>query len=164
MEATSSLKVCNRVAAVLRRITLGLLVNDGMTGKEILLLCHGLVSESLPLLTKRDRYGPRRRLQKKARLERSPLPFFICVCVRVCVSREKASAKPPPDPRLPPPSCLLLPPTPKRGGRKAPVSSRTNMHILVDAGLKVGTPPPRIPLIVRSASNTTRLPPSSSST
>lgn len=51
--------------------------------------------------------------------------------------RDKASAKPPPDPRLPPPSCLLLPPTPKRGGQKAPVSSRTNMHILVDAGLKV---------------------------
>uniref|UniRef100_A0A4W5MI71 UTP20 small subunit processome component n=1 Tax=Hucho hucho TaxID=62062 RepID=A0A4W5MI71_9TELE len=43
----------------------------------------------------------------------------------------------PPDPRLPPPSCLLLPPTPKRGGLKAPVSSRTNMHILVDTGLRL---------------------------
>ncbi|XP_056878552.1 small subunit processome component 20 homolog [Takifugu flavidus] len=105
LETSSSLKVCNRVAAVLRRIILGLLVNDGMTSKDILLLCHGLISESLPLLTKRD--------------------------------RDKASAKPPPDPRLPPPSCLLLPPTPKRGGRRAPVSSRTNMHILVDAGLKL---------------------------
>ncbi|KAM6961562.1 LOW QUALITY PROTEIN: small subunit processome component 20 homolog [Tautogolabrus adspersus] len=105
LETTSSLKVCNRVGAVLRRLVLGLLVNEGMTSKDILLLCHGLVSESLPLLTKRD--------------------------------REKASVKPPPDPRLPPPSCLLLPPTPKRGGQKAPVSSRTNMHILVDAGLKL---------------------------
>ncbi|CAJ1054380.1 small subunit processome component 20 homolog [Xyrichtys novacula] len=105
LETTSSLKVCNRVTAVLRRLVLGLLVNDGMTSQDILLLSHGLVSESLPLLTKRD--------------------------------REKASAKPPPDPRLPPPSCLLLPPTPKRGGHKAPVSSRTNMHILVDAGLKL---------------------------
>ncbi|KAM4569832.1 small subunit processome component 20 homolog [Odontesthes bonariensis] len=105
LETSSSLKVCNRVAAVLRRLILGLLVNSGMTSKDILLLSHGLVSQSLPLLTKRD--------------------------------REKASVKPPPDPRLPPPSCLLLPPTPKRGGRKAPVSSRTNMHILVDAGLKL---------------------------
>ncbi|XP_069376458.1 small subunit processome component 20 homolog isoform X3 [Paralichthys olivaceus] len=105
LENTSSLKVCNRVVAVLRRLILGLLVNGGMTPQDILLLCHGLISQSLPLLTKRD--------------------------------RDKASAKPPPDPRLPPPSCLLLPPTPKRGGQKAPVSSRTNMHILVDAGLKL---------------------------
>lgn len=58
LETSSSLKVCNRVAAVLRRIILGLLVNDGMTSKDILLLCHGLISESLPLLTKRDRYTP----------------------------------------------------------------------------------------------------------
>uniref|UniRef100_A0A3P9K9E8 UTP20 small subunit processome component n=1 Tax=Oryzias latipes TaxID=8090 RepID=A0A3P9K9E8_ORYLA len=104
LETTSSLKVCNRVTAVLRRLVLGLLVNDGMTSQDLLLLSHGLISQSLPLLTKRD---------------------------------EKASTKPPPDPRLPPPSCLLLAPTPKRGGVKAPVSSRTNMHILVDAGLKL---------------------------
>lgn len=58
LETSSSLKVCNRVAAVLRRIILGLLVNGGMTAKDILLLCHGLISESLPLLTKRDRYLP----------------------------------------------------------------------------------------------------------
>ncbi|KAF0029549.1 hypothetical protein F2P81_018654 [Scophthalmus maximus] len=105
LETTSSLKVCNRVGAVLRRLIMGLLVNVGMTPQDILLLCHGLVSQSLPLLTKRD--------------------------------REKASAQPPPDPRLPPPSCLLLLPTPKRGGARAPVSSRTNMHVLVDAGLKL---------------------------
>ncbi|XP_024150464.1 small subunit processome component 20 homolog [Oryzias melastigma] len=105
LETTSSLKVCNRVTAVLRRLVMGLLVNAGMTSQDILLLSHSLISQSLPLLTKRD--------------------------------REKASTKPPPDPRLPPPSCLLLPPTPKRGGVKAPVSSRTNMHILVDAGLKL---------------------------
>uniref|UniRef100_A0A3Q3Q499 Uncharacterized protein n=1 Tax=Monopterus albus TaxID=43700 RepID=A0A3Q3Q499_MONAL len=105
LETTSSLKVCNRVGAVLRRLVLGLLVNGGMTPQDILLLSHGLVSQSLPLLTKRD--------------------------------REKARAQPPCDPRLPPPSCLLLPPAPKRGGQKAPVSSRTNMHILVDAGLKL---------------------------
>ncbi|XP_034530006.1 small subunit processome component 20 homolog [Notolabrus celidotus] len=105
LETTSSLKVCNRVGAVLRRLVLGLLDNEGMTSQNILMLCHGLVSESLPLLTKRD--------------------------------REKSSVKPPPDPRLPPPSCLLLPPTPKRGGQRALVSSRTNMHILVDTGLKL---------------------------
>uniref|UniRef100_A0A3Q3VPZ3 Uncharacterized protein n=1 Tax=Mola mola TaxID=94237 RepID=A0A3Q3VPZ3_MOLML len=105
LESSSSLKVCNRVTAVLRRLVLGLLVNGGMTAQDLLLLCHGLVSESLPLITKRD--------------------------------RGKATAKPPPDSRLPPPSCLLLPPTPKRGGQKAAVSSQTNMHILVDAGLKL---------------------------
>ncbi|KAF3859484.1 hypothetical protein F7725_021883 [Dissostichus mawsoni] len=105
LDNSASLKVCIRVGAVLRRMVLGLLVNDGMTSQDILLLCHGLVSQSLPLLTKRD--------------------------------REKSSVKPPPDPRLPPPSCLLLLPTPTRGGRKAPVSSRTNMHILVDTGLKL---------------------------
>lgn len=105
LDNSASLKVCIRVGAVLRRMVLGLLVNDGMTSQDILLLCHGLVSQSLPLLTKRD--------------------------------REKSSVKAPPDPRLPPLSCLLLLPTPTRGGRKAPVSSRTNMHILVDTGLKL---------------------------
>ncbi|XP_051911593.1 small subunit processome component 20 homolog [Hippocampus zosterae] len=105
LETSKSLKVCNRVAAVLRRLVLGLLENTGMDSSDILLLSHGLISQSLPLLTKKD--------------------------------KDKASAKPPPDPRLPPPSCLLLPPTPKRGGVKAPVSRRTNMHILVDAGLKL---------------------------
>ncbi|XP_048356593.1 small subunit processome component 20 homolog isoform X1 [Sphaerodactylus townsendi] len=50
-------------------------------------------------------------------------------------ARTKAPA--PPDPRLQPQSCLLLPPTPVRGGQKAPVSSRTNMHILVESGLRL---------------------------
>nr|XP_056703398.1 small subunit processome component 20 homolog [Euleptes europaea] len=50
-------------------------------------------------------------------------------------ARTKAPA--PPDPRLQPESCLLLPPTPVRGGQKAPVSSRTNMHILVESGLRL---------------------------
>uniref|UniRef100_A0A3Q2C7Z2 UTP20 small subunit processome component n=1 Tax=Cyprinodon variegatus TaxID=28743 RepID=A0A3Q2C7Z2_CYPVA len=54
LETSSSLKVCNRVAAVLRRLILGLLENSGMSSQDILLLSHGLVSESLPLLTKRD--------------------------------------------------------------------------------------------------------------
>lgn len=44
---------------------------------------------------------------------------------------------PPPDPRLQPESCLLLQPTPTRGGQKARVSSRTNTYILVDSGLRV---------------------------
>ncbi|XP_061662596.1 small subunit processome component 20 homolog [Syngnathoides biaculeatus] len=103
LENSSSIKVCNRVAAVLRRLILGLLVNTGMSSSDILLLSHGLVSQSLPLLTKKDR----------------------------------DKAQPPPDARLPPPSCLLLPPTPKRGGVKPSVSRKTNMHILVDAGLKL---------------------------
>ncbi|XP_067415819.1 small subunit processome component 20 homolog [Emydura macquarii macquarii] len=52
---------------------------------------------------------------------------------------EKAKTKVPSplDPRLQPESCLLLPPVPARGGQKAPVSSKTNMHILVDSGLRL---------------------------
>ncbi|KAM6301905.1 small subunit processome component 20 homolog isoform 2-T2 [Podargus strigoides] len=52
---------------------------------------------------------------------------------------EKAKKKvaPPPDPRLQPESCLLLQPTPTRGGQKARVSSRTNTFILVDSGLRL---------------------------
>uniref|UniRef100_A0A8D0EWH1 UTP20 small subunit processome component n=1 Tax=Strix occidentalis caurina TaxID=311401 RepID=A0A8D0EWH1_STROC len=52
---------------------------------------------------------------------------------------EKAKKKvdPPPDPRLQPESCLLLQPTPMRGGQKARVSSRTNTCILVDSGLRL---------------------------
>lgn len=118
------------MTAVLRRLVMGLLVNAGMTSQDILLLSHSLISQSLPLLTKRDRYEPRNHSSG------SELDLLLQPPV-MCVFREKASTKPPPDPRLPPPSCLLLPPTPKRGGVKAPVSSRTNMHILVDAGLKV---------------------------
>ncbi|XP_077566014.1 small subunit processome component 20 homolog [Stigmatopora nigra] len=105
LENSSSIKVCNRVAAVLRQIVLGLLVNTGMNSTDILLLSHGLISQSLPLLSKND--------------------------------RDDAVTQAAPDPRLPPPSCLLLPPTPKRGGIKAQVSRRTNMYILVDAGLKL---------------------------
>ncbi|MEQ2190623.1 hypothetical protein XENOCAPTIV_002659 [Xenoophorus captivus] len=104
---------------------------------DILLLCHGLVSQSLPLLTKRDRYA---RLNMSYLTSETTAALLTCSDTFGCLFREKASAKPPPDPRLPPPSCLLLPPTPKRGGQKAPVSSRTNMHILVDAGLKVTNP------------------------
>ncbi|XP_023672630.2 small subunit processome component 20 homolog isoform X2 [Paramormyrops kingsleyae] len=105
LENTSSLKVSRRVHTVLQRLVDGLLLNQGMTPQSILLLSHGLVSESLPLLTQK--------------------------------TRGKVSALPPRDPRLPPPSCLLLPPTPKRGGQKALISSKTNMHILVDTGLKL---------------------------
>ncbi|XP_068951330.1 small subunit processome component 20 homolog [Petaurus breviceps papuanus] len=51
--------------------------------------------------------------------------------------KEKIQAELPPDPRLPPKSCLLLPPTPSRGGQKASVSRRTNMHIFVESGLRL---------------------------
>ncbi|XP_063164718.1 small subunit processome component 20 homolog [Candoia aspera] len=51
--------------------------------------------------------------------------------------KAKMKAAIPPDPRLQPESCLLLPPTPVRGGQKAPVSSKTNMHILVESGLRL---------------------------
>ncbi|XP_048213322.1 small subunit processome component 20 homolog [Perognathus longimembris pacificus] len=51
--------------------------------------------------------------------------------------KEKKPAVPAPDPRLPPQSCLLLPPTPVRGGPKAAVSRKTNMHIFIESGLRL---------------------------
>uniref|UniRef100_A0A8C6R1C0 UTP20 small subunit processome component n=1 Tax=Nannospalax galili TaxID=1026970 RepID=A0A8C6R1C0_NANGA len=51
--------------------------------------------------------------------------------------KEKKPAAPAPDPRLPPQSCLLLPPTPVRGGPKAVVSKKTNMHIFIESGLRL---------------------------
>ncbi|XP_070267007.1 small subunit processome component 20 homolog [Myotis yumanensis] len=51
--------------------------------------------------------------------------------------KEKNPAAPAPDPRLPPQSCLLLPPTPVRGGQKAVVSRKTNMHIFIESGLRL---------------------------
>lgn len=51
--------------------------------------------------------------------------------------KEKTPAAPAPDPRLPPQSCLLLPPTPGRGGQKPLVSRKTNMHILIESGLQL---------------------------
>ncbi|XP_073694690.1 small subunit processome component 20 homolog [Garra rufa] len=103
LENTASLKVSRRVNSVLQKIVAGLLLNKSMSPQSILLLCHGLVSESLPLIT----------------------------------SKNKEKPLPPPDPRLPPPSCLLLPATPKRGGAKAVINNKTNMHILVGAGLSL---------------------------
>lgn len=105
LENTNSLKISRKVHETLRRVVSGLLLNDGMTAHSVLLLSNGLISESLPLLTEKN--------------------------------KEKLAAKPAPDPRLQPQSCLLLPVTPVRGGQKAPVSSRTNMHILVDTGLRL---------------------------
>ncbi|XP_076967884.1 small subunit processome component 20 homolog isoform X2 [Tamandua tetradactyla] len=51
--------------------------------------------------------------------------------------KEKSPAAPAPDPRLPPQSCLLLPPAPARGGQKAVVSRKTNMHVFIESGLQL---------------------------
>ncbi|KAL2102527.1 hypothetical protein ACEWY4_001695 [Coilia grayii] len=103
LEKTMSLKVSRRVHMVLRRVVAGLLQNQVMTPQAILMISHGLVNESLPLITQKNKQKP----------------------------------LPPPDPRLAPPSCLLLPPTPKRGFQKAAMSSKTNTHILVETGLSL---------------------------
>lgn len=70
-------------------------------------------------------------------VERVHIWIFSCA-VHTLLFRKKAT--PPPDPRLQPESCLLLQPTPTRGGQKARVSSRTNTYILVDSGLRVRSP------------------------
>lgn len=51
--------------------------------------------------------------------------------------KEKKPAAPVPDARLPPQSCLLLPETPVRGGPKAVVNKKTNMHIFIESGLRL---------------------------
>lgn len=51
--------------------------------------------------------------------------------------KEKKPAAPVPDARLPPQSCLLLPATPVRGGAKAVVSKKTNMHVFIESGLRL---------------------------
>ncbi|XP_053108089.1 small subunit processome component 20 homolog isoform X2 [Hemicordylus capensis] len=51
--------------------------------------------------------------------------------------KSKTKSAAPPDPRLQPESCLLLLPAPVRGGQKAPVSRKTNLHILVESGLRL---------------------------
>ena len=66
---------------------------------------------------------------------------------------DRNPAAPAPDPRLPPQSCLLLPPTPVRGGQKAVVSKKTNMHIFIESGLRV-----RINLEVRLAAHSKSVP------
>ncbi|XP_008062889.1 small subunit processome component 20 homolog [Carlito syrichta] len=103
LQNTTSAKLARKVHETLRRITAGLIVNQDMAAESILLLCYGLVSENLPLLTE----------------------------------KEKNPATPAPDPRLPPQSCLLLPPAPVRGGQKAVVSRKTNMHIFIESGLRL---------------------------
>ncbi|KAL0611001.1 Small subunit processome component 20-like protein [Plecturocebus cupreus] len=103
LQNTTSLKLARKVHETLRRITVGLIVNQEMTAESILLLSYGLISENLPLLTE----------------------------------KEKNPIAPAPDPRLPPQSCLLLPPTPVRGGQKAVVSRKTNMHIFIESGLRL---------------------------
>ncbi|XP_059834550.1 small subunit processome component 20 homolog [Hypanus sabinus] len=105
LESTTSLKQARKVHEIFRRIVSGLLLNASLTADAILLLSHGLVTESLPLMLKKIK-------DKKPRPDQS-----------------RSSLKPQ--------SCLLLLPTPSRQGEKPAVSAKTNMHILVDTGLRL---------------------------
>ncbi|XP_071832829.1 small subunit processome component 20 homolog isoform X3 [Apostichopus japonicus] len=49
--------------------------------------------------------------------------------------KAKAALRPPPDPRLQPPSVYLLPAKPKRWGESAHMGRKTNMHVLMEFGL-----------------------------
>ncbi|XP_072529293.1 small subunit processome component 20 homolog [Salminus brasiliensis] len=59
LEKTVSLKVSRRVNSVLRRVIAGLLLNQSMTPQTILLLSHGLISQSLPLITSKSKQKSR---------------------------------------------------------------------------------------------------------
>uniref|UniRef100_A0A2K5Y3J7 UTP20 small subunit processome component n=1 Tax=Mandrillus leucophaeus TaxID=9568 RepID=A0A2K5Y3J7_MANLE len=54
LQNTTSLKLARKVHETLRRITVGLIVNQEMTAESILLLSYGLISENLPLLTDKE--------------------------------------------------------------------------------------------------------------
>ncbi|XP_032139103.1 small subunit processome component 20 homolog [Sapajus apella] len=55
LQNTTSLKLARKVHETLRRITVGLIVNQEMTAESILLLSYGLISENLPLLTEKEK-------------------------------------------------------------------------------------------------------------
>ncbi|XP_055506481.1 small subunit processome component 20 homolog [Leucoraja erinacea] len=105
LENTTNLKQARKVHETFRRIVSGLLQNNDLTADAILLLSHGLVTDSLPLMVKKIK-GKQRKPQKW-----------------------RAGMKPQ--------SCLLLPPTPTRQGEKPAISTKTNMHVLVDTGLRM---------------------------
>ena len=52
-------KVANQVAEALRRVTLGILNNKGFSVEHILVLVHGLLSDSVHEMTKKLMYGYR---------------------------------------------------------------------------------------------------------
>jgi U3 small nucleolar RNA-associated protein 20 len=54
-----------------------------------------------------------------------------------CHFRTAKPEETPPDPRIQPPSTLLLKTEAPRGGKKSKTFAKTNMHILVEFGLKV---------------------------
>ncbi|XP_038636090.1 small subunit processome component 20 homolog [Scyliorhinus canicula] len=105
LENTTILKQARKVQETFNRIVSGLLLNEEMTADSILLLSHGLVTQSLPLMAKRTKGKRKKAFESRAGLK--------------------------------PQSCLLLPPTPTRQGEKAATSTKTNMHILVDTGLRL---------------------------
>ncbi|XP_038612128.1 small subunit processome component 20 homolog [Tachyglossus aculeatus] len=78
IEHTTSFKLSKKVHETLRRIITGLIVNKEMTAESILLLCHGLVSENLPLLTEKRKKAaappPDPRLPPKSCLLLPPSP------------------------------------------------------------------------------------------
>ncbi|XP_078273235.1 small subunit processome component 20 homolog isoform X2 [Rhinoraja longicauda] len=105
LENTTNLKQARKVHETFRRIVSGLLLNNDLTADTILLLSHGLVTDSLPLMVKKIKGKKRKPQQWRAGLK--------------------------------PQNCLLLPPTPTRQGEKPAISTKTNMHVLVDSGLRL---------------------------
>ena len=84
-----------------------------MTSKDILLLSHGLVSQSLPLLTKRDRYAS---TQTAADFRSAAVPLTPC---DPCASAErKRRSSLPQIPGCPPPAaCCCRPPQREEAGK-----------------------------------------------
>uniref|UniRef100_UPI00398E4C32 small subunit processome component 20 homolog n=1 Tax=Pristiophorus japonicus TaxID=55135 RepID=UPI00398E4C32 len=87
LENTTVLKQARKVHETFRRIVSGLLLNKEMTADCILLLSHGLVTESLPLLAQRTK-GKR----KKADQSRSSLKPQSCLLLAPTPTRQGEKA------------------------------------------------------------------------
>ena len=59
LKSQPTAKVANQVSEALRRVTLGILDNKGFSVEHILVLVHGLLSDSVPEMTKKPMYGDR---------------------------------------------------------------------------------------------------------
>ena len=62
--------------------------------------------------------------------------YLVDKCIIVNHSKKKPSEENTAQP-IRPPSCLLLPEEPKRGGDKPRLSKKTNIHVLVEFGLQL---------------------------
>lgn len=121
LETTNSYKNVNKATEAMNKIGEGLSRNSGVELAQLMTFIYRLIDESLPLLW-----------AKKSVVE--ALNWFL---YNHLSRRSEKKEAPPPDPRLKPPSTFLLKKEAPRGGVKSKTFSKTNMHVMVEFGLKL---------------------------